>query len=271
MSLHWYPGHMVKARRLLRAHLPLVQVVFELLDARIPYSSRNPDIAELLAGKPRVVVLNKEDLADPQATRAWLAYLEREGHPALAVNSLTGKGLNKLEEALRRVAKPGRTGILRGMVVGIPNVGKSSFINRLVRGRAAAVGAKPGVTKGKQWIKVTPNFELLDTPGVLWPRFEDPEVGLKLAVTGALKEEVIDVEAAALWLAFWLQEHYPDALAKRYPFAAGKAPEEFLEELGRYRGFFLEGGCVDRVKAAVALLKDFREGRLGRFTLDPVA
>ncbi|MGO0122314.1 ribosome biogenesis GTPase YlqF [Desulfothermobacter acidiphilus] len=270
MSWQWYPGHMAKARRLLRARLALIQLVFEILDARIPHSSRNPDIDQLLVGKARIVVLNKEDLAEPRATRAWLRYLQEEGHPALAVNSLTGKGLERIEEVIFRVAQPGRTGVLRGMVVGIPNVGKSSFINRLARGRVTAVGSRPGVTRGQQWIKVNPRLELLDTPGVLWPRLDDRGVAWKLAATGALKEEVIAVEEAACCLLSWFQTHHPEALAKRYPFVPAGASEEWLEELGRQRGFLLKSGAVDLSKAAVALLKDFREGCLGRFTLDQV-
>ncbi|RPF46800.1 ribosome biogenesis GTPase A [Thermodesulfitimonas autotrophica] len=269
MDIHWYPGHMAKARKLIRESLKLVHVIFELLDARIPRSSRNPDIAALLAGKPRVVILNKTDLADPAETRLWAERLVAEGTPVVQLDSFTGRGFGKIPRAVREAAAPGRTGTIRGMVVGIPNVGKSTFINRLAGQKAAATGARPGVTRGKQWIRVAPGIELLDTPGVLWPRFDDREVALKLAATGALKEEAIDCEAVALWLLDWIRAEYPGVLKRRYQLAALPADSHMLlETIGLKRGLVVAGGRVDRFKAAVALLKEFREGRLGRFTLD---
>lgn len=272
MKIHWYPGHMAKARRLIRESLKLIQVVFELLDARIPHSSRNPDIETLLQNKPRIVILNKADLADPAETRLWVEKLAAEETPVVQLDSVTGRGFGKIPGVVRAVATPGKTGTIRGMVVGIPNVGKSTFINRFAGQKAAATGARPGVTRGKQWIRVAPGIELLDTPGVLWPRLDDQEVAFKLAATGALKEEVIDCEAVALWLLDWLKAHYPGVLKRRYNLVALPADSNvLLEAIGLKRGLVVTGGRVDRFKAAVALLKEFREGQLGRFTLDKCA
>jgi ribosome biogenesis GTPase A len=270
MGLNWYPGHMAKARKLIRENLKLVQVVFELLDARIPESSRNPDIAAIIGNKPRVVILNKSDLADPPQTRAWAAVLTAEGTPVVQLDCSTGRGLGKIPQIVRQAAAPGRTGTIRGMVVGIPNVGKSTFINCFAGLKAAATGARPGVTRGKQWIRAAPGIELLDTPGVLWPRLDDREAALKLAATGALKEEAIDCESVALWLLDWLKSNYPGVLKRRYQIPALPADTNALfEMIGLKRGLVVAGGRPDRFKTAVALLKEFREGRLGRFTLDP--
>ncbi|MEW6448416.1 MAG: ribosome biogenesis GTPase YlqF [Bacillota bacterium] len=270
MKLQWYPGHMAKARKTIRENLMLVQVVFELIDARIPRSSRNPDIDSVLGTKARVLILNKADLADPSQTRAWAAALAAGGVPVVQLDSVSGRGFGKIPRIIRQTAKPGRTGTIRGMVVGIPNVGKSTFINRFSGQRAAPAGARPGITRGKQWIRVAPGIELLDTPGVLWPRLDDREVGLKLAATGALKEEVTDSEEVSLWLLDWLKANYPGVLKRRYRLLALPADTEvLLETIGLKRGLVRSGGQVDRFKAAVALLKEFREGRLGRFTLDP--
>ncbi|MEW6171483.1 MAG: ribosome biogenesis GTPase YlqF [Bacillota bacterium] len=269
MKLHWYPGHMAKTRKLIREHLKLVHVVFELLDARIPMSSRNPDINAVIGRVPRVVILNKVDLADPTQTRAWDKALKDENNPVVQLDCFTGRGLGKIPQIARQVATPGRTGVVRGMVIGIPNVGKSTFINRFAEQKSTRTGARPGVTRGKQWIKVAPGIELLDTPGVLWPRFEDEEAALKLAVTGAIKEEVIDCEGVALWLLEWLRANYPGVLKRRYQMPALPASTSMLlEAIGLKRGLVISGGRVDRPKAAVALLKEFRDGRLGRFTLD---
>lgn len=270
MQLQWFPGHMAKARKMIRDNLKLVQVVIELIDARIPRSSRNPDIDSVLGTKARVIVLNKADLADPSQTRAWLEVLAVDGVPVVQLDSLGGRGFGKIPRIIRETVKPGRTGTIRGMVVGIPNVGKSTFINRFAGQRAAPTGARPGITRGKQWIRVAPAIELLDTPGVLWPRFDDREVGLKLAATGAIKEEVVDSEVVSLWLLGWLKGNYPGVLKRRYQLLALPADTEvMLETIGLKRGLVRPGGQVDRFKAAVVLLKEFREGRLGRFTLDP--
>lgn len=270
MQLQWYPGHMAKARKMIRDNLKLVQVVFELVDARIPRSSRNPDIDSVLGAKPRVLILNKADLADPSQTRAWLEVLATGRVPVVQLDSFSGRGFGKIPRIVRQTCKPARTGTIRGMVVGIPNVGKSTFINRFAGQRTAHTGARPGITRGKQWIRVAPGIELLDTPGVLWPRFEDREVGLKLAATGAVKEEVVDSEGVSLWLLGWLKVNYPGVLKRRYRLLALPADTNvLLETIGLKRGLVRSGGQVDRFKAATALLKDFREGRLGRFTLDP--
>ncbi|RJX17592.1 MAG: ribosome biogenesis GTPase YlqF [Ammonifex sp.] len=269
MKLNWYPGHMAKARKLIREHLKLVHVVFELLDARIPLSSRNPDIDAIVWKTPRVVVLNKVDLADPTQTRFWTTALAKGNHPVIQIDSSTGRGHSRIAQAVKTIAKPGRTGVIRGMVVGIPNVGKSTFINRLAAQRSARTGALPGVTRGKQWIRVSPGIELLDTPGVLWPRLDNREAALKLAATGAIKEEVVDSEGVALWLLDWLKQNYPGVLKRRYQLPALPASAgTLLESIGLKRGLVVTGGQVDRFKAAVSFLKEFRDGRLGRFTLD---
>ncbi|HIE11994.1 MAG TPA: ribosome biogenesis GTPase YlqF [Desulfotomaculum sp.] len=270
MQAHWYPGHMARTRRMIRENLKLVQVVFELIDARIPRSSRNPEIDSLLGAKARILVLNKADLADPPQTRAWAAALAAGGVPVVQLDSTSGRGFGKVPRIIRETVKQGRTGKIRGMVVGIPNVGKSTFINRFAGQRAVPVGARPGITRGKQWVRVAPGIELLDTPGVLWPRLADREAGLKLAATGAVKEEAVETEEVSLWLLGWLKENYPGALKRRYRLIALPADTGMLlEAIGIRRGLVGPGGQVDRFRAAVVLLKEFREGRLGRFTLDP--
>jgi len=271
LSVHWYPGHMRKARRTIREHLRACDVVLEVLDARIPYTSRNPDLNALLGSKPRVVVLNKEDLADRVATSRWVRILEAGGHPAVPVCALDGTGIGELVRKVRRVLEvagsvaAGRTP--RAMVVGIPNVGKSALINALTGRRVAATGRRPGITRGKQWIRVGPYFELLDTPGILWPRLGDAEVGFKLAAVGAVKEEVLPVREAALWLVEWLRRYHPVSLEARYG-AAHLSGAEMLQHVAHRRGFLLPGGRPDEDRAARAVLKDFREGHLGLVTLD---
>ncbi len=278
MSIQWYPGHMARARRLVQENLKLVDVVIELLDARIPASSRNPLIGKILGGKPHLVVLNKADLADPDLTRAWVDWFRARGLPSVAVDSTRRKGVAEIPVLVRRLvedkiaplaARGRRPRHPRCMVVGIPNVGKSFFINALVGSRVTRTGNRPGVTRGQQWVRLARGVELLDTPGVLWPKFDDPQVALKLAATGAIKEEVFDVEEVAAWLAEWLLQSFPRALEERYGLERLPARGyQVLELIGARRGLMGPGGTVDIFRASVYLLKEFREGRLGRFTLD---
>lgn len=272
MSIQWFPGHMAKARRLLSEQLRWVDVVVELGDARLPESSRNPLLQELLGAKPRVVLLNKTDLADPQWTEGWLKEL-RKTSPVLAVSATAGLGVGKIVPELERLmadkldrlaAKGVRTRSIRAMVVGIPNIGKSSLINQLVGSPKAKTGNKPGVTRGNQWIRIHEKVELLDTPGLLWPKFEDPEVGKKLAAAGAIRDEVLNLEELSEWLLEWLKEYYP-AVLKRYH---SETSTLTLEEVGRSRGCLVKGGQVDRLKAAQIFLREFRSGALGKVTLD---
>lgn len=271
MSIHWYPGHMQKARRTIREHLRACDVVLEVLDARIPHTSRNPDLNLLLGRRPRVVVLNKADLAEPAATRRWVEIINAGGHPAVPVRALDGSGVPSLVRQVRRVldvsgsVAAGR--MPRAMVVGIPNVGKSALINALAGRRVVGTGRGPGTTRGKQWIRVGSYFELLDTPGILWPRLGDAEVGYRLAAVGAIKEDVLPVREVALWLIEWLRRHHPLSLETRY--GTGDLPgAEMLQHIARRRGLLLPGGQLDEDRAALAILKDFREGRLGLITLD---
>jgi len=269
---------MAKARKQVQQNLQLVDVVIELLDARIPASSRNPDINVILKDKPRLVVLNKSDLADPEATAAWLDYFNGNGLPAVAVDAHHGDGIKKMIALAEKQASPavqkymakGRFARLaRCMVVGVPNVGKSMLINKLAGKKAARTGNRPGVTRGEQWIKLGGKLELLDTPGILWPKFEDLETAYNLAVTGAIKEQIYNPEEISLKLVQWLVEKAPDVLAARYKL--GDIPEEIwevIEKIGVYRGFYLSGGKIDTYKTAVFVIKEFREGRLGKFTLE---
>ena len=269
---------MAKARRQVSENLKLVDVVVELLDARIPASSRNPMINEILGNKPRLVVLNKADLADEQVTRQWAARLGTEGSLVLAINSVQGQGMNQVPKAVNELAAPVmetraakgiRPRAVRTMIVGIPNVGKSSFINRLTGGNRAKTGDKPGVTRGPQWVKVNPEFELLDTPGILWPKFEDPEVGVKLALTGAISDLVVDTEDLAAKLMELVARGKPEALLQRYKLESlPNLGMEIMIMVGRRRGLLVHGGEVDLSKAALLVLKEFREGLLGRITLD---
>ncbi len=280
-SLQWFPGHMKKAQRLIEENLKLVDVVIELLDARIPSSSANPMLAEIIKRKPRVVALNKADLADPAKTKAWIAYFKRQGVPAAAVDATKGRGLKQLVALTQELAKPktdrfvnkgGKPRPARCMILGIPNVGKSSLINRLAGAAKAKTADKPGVTRAKQWIKVAGGMDLLDTPGILWPKFEDPVVGLKLAFTGAINDDIYDREQAAALLLEVLRRDYPERLQERFKFK-GEMPEkglELLEAVGRKRGCLVKGGIVDLEKAQTVVLNEFRAGKLGLVTLDAV-
>ncbi len=268
-EVQWFPGHMKKAERMMQDSLRLVDVVCEVADARIPASSRNPDLDGIIAGrKPRLLILNRADQADPNVTALWREYYKKQAVPFLECDSQSGRGVKQLPQALRSLrAKPGP---MRAMVVGVPNVGKSTFINRVCGRKTAAVSDRPGVTRGKQWIAVDGQLELLDTPGILWPKFDDPAVGERLAFTGAVKAEVLDTEELAAKLLVTLRESYPKALAERYkidpePEAQGW---ELLESCARKRGFLMAGGEVNTERMAAVLLDEFRGGKLGRISLE---
>ena len=277
-SLQWYPGHMRKAERLVKENLKLVDVVVELLDARIPLSSANPVLREIVGDKPRVIVLNKADLADEAATRAWVKYFAAEGIAAVPVDAVKGRGVKELVQAIAKCAKPktdklvqhgAKARAARCMILGIPNVGKSSLINRLSGGSKTKVENRPGVTRAKQWIRLGAQLELLDMPGILWPKFEDQQAALHLAFTGAINDNVYDVASVVLLLLDTLRTAYPSALIERYRLER-ELPSgvELLKEIGRRRGCLRAGGRIDDEKAQQIVLTDFRSGRLGRVTLD---
>jgi ribosome biogenesis GTPase A len=278
MNIQWFPGHMVKAKRMVQENLKLVDVVIELADARLPESSRNPDLREIIGTKPSLLVLNKQDLADQQATKKWRQYFQANGLEVVTANSHTGQGFREMEVAATRLtklkmdawlAKGQRPRPIRAMIVGIPNVGKSSFINRLVGKGATKTADKPGVTKGKQWVRFGGNFELLDTPGILWPKFEDPQVGFKLAATGAIRDQILDEIELATQLLGWLRDKAPQLVQARYKLAELACENhQLLEDLGRRRGCLMSGGRVDEAKAAAIVLDEFRGGIIGQFTLD---
>lgn len=278
--IQWYPGHMAKTRRLMKESLPLIDAVCELVDARVPESSRNPDLDGIIGSKRRIVLLNKCDLADERATARKIKELAERGVTALPVDCRSGKGLEKFEPAVREVLKDkikanadkGMAGKpLRVMVVGIPNTGKSSFINRMAGKYRAKVADKPGVTRGNQWFAIGSGIELLDTPGVLWPKFEDPQVGLKLAFIGSIKETTLDIQELAVSLLSVMQKNYPDRLEQRYKVAGVQdvqEPYELLEMIAAKRGMLLRKGEYDTERAAVMLLDEYRSGKLGKITLD---
>ena len=278
MNIHWYPGHMKKTKDLVKEQLKLVDVIFELLDARIPISSKNPDIDSMIGTKPKVVILNKADLADSRATTLWVEYFEEKGIIAIPVNSVGGKGLHdvmkvaemKVKEKMDALIKKGRRArAIRVMVVGIPNVGKSSIINKLGNKKSARTGDKPGVTKGKQWVRLRGNVELLDTPGILWPKFEDPEVGKKLAYTGAIKDELLDTETLALYLIENLLVGYKANLVNRYKLVGEmNEPLDVLNEIAKNRGFIVKGGEPDYLRTANIILDEFRASTIGKITLE---
>lgn len=279
MNIQWYPGHMTKTRRLITENLKLVDIVIELVDARIPFSSKNPDIEELAGNKPRILVMNKSDLADPNTTSRWISWFTQKGYGVITVNSINGKGISEVDKTARELLKEkierdkqrGRIfRPIRAMVVGIPNVGKSTFINKLVGKSSAKTGDKPGVTKGKQWIKIKRDFELLDTPGILWPKFEDMNVGMKLAFTGAIKQEILDTHTLSLELLKFLSNKFPETLETRYKLTdiEAKTPMELLTEIGQKRGFLVSGGEVDYFRTALTVLDELRTGKLGNITLE---
>lgn len=280
-TLQWFPGHMKKAQRLIEENLKLVDVVIELLDARIPASSANPMLAEIIKGKPRMIALNKADLADSRSTKAWLDYFRSQGIVAVAIDSVKGKGMKQLVKAAEDLARPktekfvskgAKARAARCMILGIPNVGKSSLINRLAGAVKAKAANQPGVTRAKQWIKIGSNLDLLDTPGILWPKFEDQTVGLKLAFTGAINDDIYDREQVTALLLASLRQNYPERLVERFKFK-GEMPTdglELLEAVGRKRGCLVKGGIVDLEKAQNIVLNEFRAGKLGLVTLDTV-
>ena len=287
MNIQWYPGHMTKTRRMIAEQVKNVDAVCEILDSRIPISSRNPDVDELTAGKPRLVVLNRVDQADPEATKLWAAYFRARGYAVLESDAKGGMGTARfagavrelLADKLRAYAEKGMAGrVVRVMILGIPNVGKSTFINKVAGRKTAKTEDRPGVTRSKQWVPIDKGLELLDTPGILWPKFEDQSVGLNLAYTGAVKDDILDVETLGCHLMAYLGEKYPDALKAGYKLPALPEREEsendvaygyrLLEAAGRKRGFLVSGGDVDTERMAKILLDEFRAGKLGRFTLE---
>ena len=278
MNIQWYPGHMTKTRRQIEADLKQVDAVCEIVDARIPMSSRNPDIDSICAGKPRIIVLNRMDLADSAATKRWAAWFRGKGYAVIATDCKSRKGIadftpaarTACAEKLERDAARGMNRPLRVMVVGIPNVGKSTLINQISGRKGAKAENRPGVTRGKQWVTVDSGLLLLDTPGILWPKFEDPEVGMMLAYTGAVKEGVIDIEELACRLMELLNKFYPPTLLERYKVEApvGTPGWELLEMAGRKRGFLMSGNEVNLERMAKVLLDEYRSGKLGKFTLE---
>ena len=278
MAINWFPGHMRKTQREIKENLKLVDAVIEIRDARIPRSSANPDIDNLLQGKPRIILLNKSDLTDSKTTKEWIKYLTKEEVRVLEVNCLKGDGLNAIKPALldllkekhNRLKAKGMVKIItRVMVVGIPNVGKSTFINKMARNNIAKTGDKPGVTKSKQWIKTSIGIELLDTPGVLWPKFEDDNTALNLAFTGAIKDEIMDIEELALKLVERLQNTYGKELKERYKLnEIFENPIDTLDAIGKKRGTLISGGQIDYNRLAVILLDEFRGGKIGKISLE---
>lgn len=276
-NIQWYPGHMTKTRRMMEENISLVDIVIELVDARIPYSSKNPDLDTLAKNKHRILLLNKCDLADERATDIWQEYFEKQGFRVIRINALRGNGLGEVTETARGLMKEkieklkarGRINVpIRSMIVGIPNVGKSTFINKYVGKVTAKTGDKPGVTRGKQWIKLKKDFELLDTPGILWPKFEDQQVGLRLALIGAIKDEILNIDELALELIAILTEHYPGVLHTRYEVEEEQTPANIIEQIAVKRNCIQKGNELDYTKAANLLLDEFRSGKLGKITLE---
>ncbi len=277
MHFQWYPGHMTKARRMMQENIKLIDLIIELVDARVPLSSRNPDIDELGRGKARLILLNKADLAEDRLNDEWVAYFKEKGYYAVKVNSRKGGGIKSIQSVIQEACKEKterdrKRGILnrpvRAMVVGIPNVGKSTFINALAGKACAKTGNKPGVTKGKQWIRLNKSVELLDTPGILWPKFEDQEVGLKLAFIGSIKDEILQTEELAAELVKFLKEYYPGVLEEKYGIPEVQDTYKCLADIAKSRHCLVRGSELDTEKAASILLDDFRGGRLGRITLE---
>lgn len=277
MHFQWYPGHMTKAKRMMQENIKLIDLVIELVDARVPMSSRNPDIDELGKQKARLILLNKADLAEDAKNDAWVEFFQNKGYSVLKLNSKSGEGIKSINgvigEACReKIERDRKRGILnrpvRAMVVGIPNVGKSTFINALAGKACAKTGNKPGVTKGKQWIRLNKNVELLDTPGILWPKFEDQTVGLRLALIGSIKDEILNTEELAAELITFLTEKYPQVLAEKYEVDENADKYAILVQIARNRHCLVKGNELDSEKAARLLLDDFRGGRLGRITLE---
>lgn len=292
MNINWFPGHMAKTRKQITEDLKLVDVVIEILDARIPISSQNPEIKQITQNKKKVIILNKCDLSDENDNKKWMEFFLKQGHKVVLVDSNTGKGVNEvikqtqviMEEELKRLAEKGRIGRkIRVMIVGIPNVGKSSFINRIAKKNSSEVGNKPGVTKQKQWIRVNDEIELMDTPGVLWPKFESEEVALNLAFTGTIKDDILEITEIAYCLTKFLLENYRNNLLERYSLNEQTVNDILLQEqdenlniyeimqlIGKRRGAIISGGNIDDEKTSKIILDDFRSGKLGRITLEKI-
>lgn len=278
MAINWFPGHMAKTRREIKENLKLVDAVIEIRDARITKSSANPEVESICSDKPRIILLNKKDLSEDKITKQWIDVLSNSKVKVIPINSLTGDGINNIKPVLNdllkekgdRLALKGLSKIVwRVMVVGIPNVGKSSFINKMAKNNIAKTGDRPGVTKSKQWIKTKLGIELMDTPGILWPKFDDDEVGLNLAFTGAIKDEIMDIEELALKLIERLQTNYPDRLMERYKLKElSENALENMNNIGKKRGAVISGGNIDYNRVAVMLLDEFRGGKLGKISLE---
>ncbi|MBQ4109304.1 MAG: ribosome biogenesis GTPase YlqF [Clostridia bacterium] len=278
MNINWYPGHMAKTRRLITENLKLVDIVVELLDARIPHSSKNPDIDNIVNNKPRLAVFNKVDLADDKVTEEWIKYYKEKNINVVCINARDGKGTEKisteinkiLSEKINKYTEKGMNYNIKMMIVGIPNVGKSSLINKLAKKSSAKTGDKPGVTKGKQWVRIQKGLELLDTPGILWPKFEDPEVGKNLALTGAIKDEILDTLELSCMLLNYLKREYPDNLKERYKVEFDKDIPDYdlLLMIGKKRGFIISGGEIDDERTAKMLLDETRGLKLGKISFE---
>ena len=278
LHINWYPGHMKKTKEMVQNNLKLVDVVIELLDARIPLSSKNPEIDKLAQNKPRVVVLNKSDLSDKAKLNKWISYYQSKGIKAIPVDTLKGKGVNKIVEECKNATKEKMDALkekgrkeraIRVMIVGVPNVGKSSLINKLTGRKSTQTGDRPGVTKGKQWVRLKGNLELLDTPGILWPKFEDQKIALNLAFTRAIKDEILDIDTLGLKFIEKMSEIEPEKLKARYKLdSLGEEPLETMEMIGRKRGFILGRNELDYTRIAKTVLNEFREGKLGQITLE---
>ena len=277
MNVQWYPGHMTKAKRQMQEDIKLIDLIIELVDARVPLSSRNPDIDELGKNKARLILLNKADLADERQNEAWKNFFQAKGFFVVKVDSRSGAGMKAIQAAISEACKEKterdrKRGIknrpIRAMVVGIPNVGKSTFINTFAGKACAKTGNRPGVTKGKQWIKLNKSVELLDTPGILWPKFEDQEVGMRLAYVGSIKDDILNMEELSLNLIDFLRHYYPGVLERRYQISEEGKPVEVLEAIARARGCLKKGEELDYAKASGILFDDFRSGKIGRITLE---
>ena len=278
-NLSWFPGHMTKTKRMVAVEIGNMDAVCEVIDARIPLSSRNPDVDEMTVGKPRLVVLNRVDQADPEMTKRWAAWFRAQGYAVMEANAKDGSGVNQftgavrslLADKIRAYEEKGQVGrIIRVMVMGIPNVGKSTFINKVAKRKVAKTEDRPGVTRSKQWVPVDKSLELMDTPGILWPKFEDPQVGIRLAFTGAIKDDILDIEELACLLLEYLAKYYPEAIVARYKVEPeeGESGYDLLQRLARKRGFLVSGGEVNTERMARVLMDEFRAGTVGRFTLE---
>lgn len=277
-NLQWYPGHMAKTRRMIEDNLKLIDVVVEILDARIPFSGRNPNFDDIIKNKPRLLVLNKADLADKNRTAQWLEWYKSQGFKVIPISCATGSGINTvlnearalIRDKIDREKEKGRNRTLKIMMVGIPNVGKSSLINRLIGKASTKTGDKPGVTRGKQWLRIKGDTELLDTPGILPPKFEDQAVAMRLAYTGAIKDEIMNTELLAYSLCEYLRDNYADALCTRYKLDSVSVLEgyEILEKIGKNRGFVISGGEIDMERAANMILDELRGAKIGKITLE---